>query len=319
MPTRQVQPRKKPATRSKRGKSKKKQPHRGPVMRFKLGQLILIWIFSLIFCFGTYVYNRNFHPEKDVFVKSAAEDLPADSKKSTESTPDTPAAESSVAELPPEDANGEDVQPIVPDKPKKANPVPECPPKPAEYLEKIAFLGETNVYNLGQNHLLQPFCVYASENLRLTNYTKEYVMLEGTTIRILSAINSASCPIYLMFGTESLSTQPADQTADQFSLLLGQVMAQAPETTVYVLSIPPVTKMAEQQGDNSLLNSVIDDYNSRLLSLCIEKDVYFVDVNTALKNNEGKLDPALAMEDGIHLNAEGGQILLNYLLNHVPV
>ena len=67
-----------------------------------------------------------------------------------------------------------------------------------------------------------------------------------------------------------------------------------------------------------LLNSVIDEYNSKLLNKCIDKNIYFVDINTALKNNEGKLDGHLATEDGMHLSLEGGMVLLNYVLSHVP-
>ena len=73
MPSANYKKSRKPATKSKRSKQKRKKVHRGPVMRFRLSQLILIWIMSLIFCFGAYIYNRNFHPEKDVFVKSADE------------------------------------------------------------------------------------------------------------------------------------------------------------------------------------------------------------------------------------------------------
>ena len=83
-------------------------------------------------------------------------------------------------------------------------------------------------------------------------------------------------------------------------------------------SIPPVTADAERAEENPILNSVIDDYNSRLLEICKEKNIYFVDVNTALKNNEGKLDGHLATEDGKHLSLEGGMALLNYVLSHVP-
>ena len=121
-----------------------------------------------------------------------------------------------------------------------------------------------------------------------------------------------------MFGTETLAKNPPDQSADQFGNLLTSVIATAPESTVYVLSIPPVTEDAEK-ADPPLLNSDIDSYNSKLLDLCNQFNVYYVDTNTALKNNEGKLDRLYALEDGIHLTPEAGQILLNYVLTHVPV
>ena len=137
-------------------------------------------------------------------------------------------------------------------------------------------------------------------------------------IRILSALNQANCPIYMMFGTESLGTQSPEQTITHFTTLLDSLIATAPESQVIVMSIPPVTAEAEKAADHPLLNSVIDDYNSRLLALCDKKNVYFVDINTALKNNEGKLDGHLATEDGMHLSLEGGMVLLNYVLSHVP-
>ncbi len=318
MPSATNRNRRKPMTQARRKKAKQKKQRRGPVMRFRFSQLVLIWILSLIFCFGAYLYNRNFHPEKDVFLaepeeSSVAEDSQVESLPPEEEPEELPENTEAVGE---ENAEPTETEPI--QYTTKINPVPESVPQPAEYLNKCAFLGEINIYQLGQNGLLQPFSVYASEKLLLTNYIREYVMLEGTTIRIMSAINSASCPIYLMFGTESLGTQPADQTADQFDQLLNSAIATAPEAQIIVLSIPPVTAFAEVNGETPIKNSVIDDYNSRLLEISNKRDVYYVDVNTALKNNEGKLNPEFAEEDGIHLNTAGGQALLNYVLNHIP-
>lgn len=324
MPSAKTTKRRKPATKAKRSKTKQKKQRRGPVMRFRLSQLILIWVLSLICCFGAYLYNRNFHPEKDVFL-TAAEDSTPEVSNVIEDEYSLPPEDLAIEESSSNEEAGENPDEANPEDESsyhttdKINPVPESAPQPADYLQRCAFLGENNVYKLGEYGLLQPFSVYASETLRLTNYTREYVMLEGTTIRILSAVNSASCPIYLMFGTESLPTQPADQTADQFDQLLTSVKATAPEATIYVLSIPPVTAFAETNGETPLANATIDDYNSRLLELCNLRDVYFVDVNTALKNNNGKLDAELAEEDGIHLTAEAGQKLLDYVLTHVPV
>ena len=316
MPSANNRNRKKPATQARRKKSKQKKQRRGPVMRFHFSQLVLLWILSLILCFGAYLYNRNIHPEKDVFLADAEESSEVDDLQ-LESLPPEDTELEPVETEPVESAESAVETEPVPTT-TKINPVPESVPQTADYLNKCAFLGEINIYQLGQNGLLQPFSVYASENLTLSNYVREYVMLEGTTIRIMSAINSAGCPIYLMFGTESLGTQPADQTADQFDQLLNSAIATAPESQIIVLSIPPVTAFAEGNGETPILNSVIDDYNSRLLEISNKRDVYYVDVNTALKNNDGKLNPEYAEEDGIHLNTAGGQVLLNYVLNHIP-
>lgn len=313
--------RKKPLTRSKRRKARQKKQPRGPVMRFRFSRLILIWIFSLICCFGAYLISRNLNPDKDVFVKSAS----GEAETKPDDTAETP-ADSQPEEQPQEETPESDGEEPVDgetseessDGPEMVNPVPESESKSQDYLAKCAFVGETNIYNLGEDNLLNPYSVYASETLTLENYTREYVLLNGTTIRILSALNQANCPIYLMFGTESLPTQSPDLTIEHFTTLLGSLRATAPESQIIVMSIPPVTAEVEKAVENPLLNSTIDEYNSQLLKLCNEKKVYFVDVNTALKNNEGKLDGHLATEDGRHLSLEGGMVLLNYVLSHVP-
>ena len=318
---------KKNARRAARRK-KQQQKHRGPVMRFKFSRLVLLWILSLILCFGAYLYKVNFHPEdldRGIKTDSSASEssnyAPAippvpEGSAAPEDEPSDPSASSGE---PTDIPNGEadESSAAVPSGPQKVNPVPESAAQTADYLTRCAFIGETNIYNLGRSGLLQPYSVYASETLTLQNYVREYVMLDGTTIRITSAIKAANCPIYLMFGTESLAEHPADQTADQFHTLLNDIRAAAPEATVYVLSIPPVTAAAEKT-EKPILNSVIDDYNSRLLDICNQENVYFVDTNTALKSNDSRLDPHYAMEDGIHLTTEAGQILLNYVLTHVP-
>ena len=327
----------KPLTRSKRRRVKHKKQRRGPVMRFHFSRLILLWILSLILCFGAYLYNRNFHPEKEVFLKPAADETESGEEVSV---PDAPVEESvpveenvesgaesasDAQEAPGGEGSGETAEnpggessEAAPTGPTKVNPVQESAAQPQDYLAKCAFVGETNVFNLGEDNLLQPLSVYASEKLTLENYRREYVMLSGTTIRILSALHEANCPIYLMFGTETLMKNPPDYTVEQFRLMMNDVIATAPEAKIYVLSIPPVTAEAERAQEDPIKNADIDQYNSLLLDLCNKENIYFIDTNTALKNNEGKLDGHLATEDGKHLSTEGGMLLLSYVLTHVP-
>ena len=328
---------KKPLPRSKRSRKNQSKRHRGPLMRFKFGKLILLWILSLIICFATYLYNRNFHPEKEVFVReaksassgtdsSAAEDstTPAETTAPPVYEPETTDITGAVTGLTDVTGFGGETTDITVTEttpvfvPTVVNPVPESAPQDPSYLQTCAFVGGTDIYNFGKAGLLKTFNVYASDRLNLTNYTKEYIDLAGTSIRILSALNSASCPIYLMFGTENLYDQPADQTADQFSVMLNSLIATAPEAKIYIMAIPPVTAAAEQ-GDKPLTNSKIDEYNSLLLQLANEKSIHFIDINTALKNNDSRLNYEYAMEDGVHLTSEAGQVVLNYVLNHIPL
>ena len=321
MPVGNQTPVRKPAQNNSR---KKRKRRRGPLIRFRFGILISIWIFSLLICFAHYMYDRNFNPDKDVFVKKTPKaetsvQTPETSKPAEEpvNSAAAPTAESKAEEqsTPAEESSGVTI-------PGKINPVPESEPQTAEYLQLCAFLGEKTIHSFGEAGLLGTMNVYASDTLTLSNYDTEYVMLNGTTIRILSAINGAKCPIYLMFGTEQLAAgKKSDQVSDYFSALLYAVKSRAPSAEIFVLSIPPVTAAAEKPADKktpAVLNSEIDNYNSKLLELANEANVYYVDTNTALRNDSGRLDPQYAEEDGIHLTADAGRIVLDYILKHVP-
>ena len=298
---------------SVRAKSTKKRNR--PILRFRFGFIVIIWIFCFLGCFLAYMISRNLHPElaKNNKTESSAEessmiaDEPAD-------TPVLPSATESQADNQPQEATEESSLVTVA---TKINPVPESEPQSADYLAKSAFFGDVNIYHLLTNGLLEADNVYAGETLNLENYQTEYFDYKGTKLRMLSIMRQASCPVYLMFGTDTLATVSPEESASLFSDMVGKVKAAAPEATIYVLAVPPVTAAAEKLK-KPILNSNIDTFNSKILEVANDANVYFVDTNTALKNNNSRLDDSLADEDGIHLNAEGGRQLLNYVLSHVP-
>ena len=313
-----------PVRRTQSGNARRrgKRRRRGPAVRFRFGFLCFIWLASLIVCFGLYMYHRNVNPEKDVFISRPAE--PESSSSAAPLEPLSSAAENSKPASP-DSAAQQDSKPAeensVAAVPTKINPVPDgLPVQDAAYLELCAFTGDATVNRLFEAGLIQKKNCYSSETLNLDNYRNEYIRLQdNTTIRVLSALSRAQCPIYLMFGTENLvNGRKPDQMTAHFSELLNSIIAGAPAAQVYVLSIPPVTAAAEKAKKGAVLNSDIDLFNSNLLELANQANVYFVDTNSALKNSKGKLDPALAEQDGIHLKKEAGEIILDYILKHVP-
>ncbi|MBQ5335735.1 MAG: hypothetical protein J6Z45_07315 [Oscillospiraceae bacterium] len=299
---------------------RKRRRRHGPAVRFRFGFFCFIWIAALIGCFLYYMLIRNIDPDRDVFVKKAPSDsTPVSSAERPVSTGTTVSgsAAGSAQQTTVTTASGESSKVVLE---AKINPVPESPAKGADYLETCAFVGDMQIHRLGESGLLQKKNVYASDKLNLSNYKSEYILLQdGTTIRILSALSRAQCPIYLMFGTENFAAgERVDEITANFTALLNSVIAGAPSAPVYVMSIPPVTSAAEKLKKNAVKNVDIDLYNSNLLELANRANVYFIDTNTALKNGEGRLEPALAEQDGIHLTKAAGEKLLQYVLTHVP-
>ncbi len=271
---------------------KKRRRRRRPAVVFRMSMLVFIWMICFISCFAAYMIGKNLFPE----------DSPKTDSEVTVSSQEMADSSSS--------ADSEAVR-------VKTNPVPKGTVMTSSYLTKCAFLGDSVVYSMGKNGDLDAKNVYSADTLTLDTYKDTYVTVGGSQVHFLSAVNGAECPIYLMFGTDSLAENTPEEAADRFSTLLNAVKNAAPAADIFVLSVPPVTDAAES-AEPALRNSSIDAYNSMLLAMANSADVYFVDSNTALKNSENKLDAANAMEDGIRLSESGAKKLLDYVLCHVP-
>lgn len=282
---------------------KNRRRRRKPAVQFRLSMVVFIWLICLISCFAAYMIGQNLFPDDSTKPESSQQQ--SDSLQQDDDT----------AEIPHTDSLTESS--AAPSVSVKNNPVPAGTVMSADYLKKCAFLGDSNVFDMGQNALLDALNVYSSEALTLENYGNSYISVNGSQLRLIGAVSGASCPIYLMFGTDSLADASPEDTADRFSVLLNAVKNAAPAADIFVLAAPPVTATAEF-AETPVTNADIDAYNSMLLSIANSANVYFVDTNTALKNNESKLDATFAAEDGIHLNKEGGRKLLDYVLCHVP-
>lgn len=273
---------------------KKRRRRRKPVVQFRMTMLLFIWLICFISCFAAYMIGQNLFPDENAKTESSTQQTTSLHSDDTDSAADSAAAGA-----------------------VKTNPVPKGSTMTRDYLQQCAFLGDSIVYGLGASDLLDVMNVYSSETLTLESYQDAYVSVNGSQMRFLSSISGASCPIYLMFGTDSLAASTPEAAADRFSVLLNAIIDAAPAADIFVLSVPPVTDAAET-AENAVCNADIDSYNSMLLSLANSANVYFVDTNTALKNNESKLDTANAAEDGIHLTDDAARKLLDYVLCHVP-
>jgi len=270
----------------------KHRRRRRPAVVFRMSMLVFIWMICFISCFAAYMIGKNLFPEE---APKADSEVTASSRVTEESSS---SADSEAVRV-------------------KTNPVPKGTVMTSSYLTECAFLGDSVIYQMGKNGDLDKKNVYSADTLTLDTYKDTYVPVGSSQVHFLSAINGAESPIYLMFGTDSLTEKTPEEAADAFSSLLNAIKNAAPDADIFVLSVPPVTEAAET-AEPALLNSSIDAYNSMLLSLANSANVYFVDSNTALKNNENKLDTANALEDGIHLNEGGAKKLLDYVLCHVP-
>ena len=103
--------------------------------------------------------------------------------------------------------------------------------------------------------------------------------------------------------------------------LIRKVRKKAPDVAVYVQSATPRIRGKDQK---TLNNANLVKYNEALCAALEDsglKDVYFVDVASALRGEDGTLpmeycsDPE---DQGIHFTDAACEIWINYLYTHTP-
>lgn len=120
--------------------------------------------------------------------------------------------------------------------------------------------------------------------------------------------------VYIMLGiNENIVIGYKDAFIRSYSNLIDTVKKSNPDALIYIQSILPVSATTDEKG--RITNAAIDAYNGGLYNLAIEKQVYYLDVNSAVADENGQL-PEEAATDGVHFKKEYYQKWLDYLKVH---
>lgn len=124
-----------------------------------------------------------------------------------------------------------------------------------------------------------------------------------------SGISVTDKNLYLMLGYTELGEQPSDSLLTQYESVIKTFKENFPNTKIYIMALPPVTDTS-----TTVLNSSIDDFNSKLLTLADRYGFYYIDTNTILKNNTGYLSSNYFDSDG--LTEAAYNKIVDHVLSH---
>ncbi len=120
--------------------------------------------------------------------------------------------------------------------------------------------------------------------------------------------------IYIMLGVNEL-IEPSNKDAfiEKYKALIDTIKQTHPDAYIYIQSILPVSQKEDAKG--RLRNEYIYDFDTALEELAANKGAYYLDVASALADENGFL-PEHSSVDGIHLNQEYYLKWLDYLKTH---
>lgn len=281
--------------------------------KFKFWLIPLIIILTLGICFGVYMLSEN----KDVLFPAAQTIGTApvvQTEVVTETTAMTTAATPETTET----------------LPVAKNPVPEGEPKDMSYFDNCVFIGDSLTAGFSSYGVIPEKNVYASIGMNIDKINTEpisvmlpsvddpsvYSIQEMTVLEALKI--SKPKTVYIMLGSNGIAWLSNEYMIEKYSILVNDIKEELPGVEIYIFSIPPVTagREAPDSPNGQILNESIDAYNSELLRFANENELNFVDINTMLKGNDGKLPDDYASRDGMHFNKSTYQLVVEYILKH---
>lgn len=192
-----------------------------------------------------------------------------------------------------------------------------------EYIDKLTFLGDSTTYGLKYYEVLSggknttQVWTPASGTLTLFNYATATIVFpeDGQEISIVDAV-TRKLPEYLVItlGVNGVSMMDEDWFKTDYTALVQSIQTASPDTKIICNSIYPVENDYEQI--ESINNTNIPQANEWIKAVAEATGCKYADSASVLKAEDGSLREDYGNGDGIHLNADGFNAVLNYLRTH---
>ena len=146
--------------------------------------------------------------------------------------------------------------------------------------------------------------------------------LKGKKMLLEDAVKASKAKrVYIMLGMNDIAVYGIQGSVDNMMSLIRKVRKKSPNVEIYVQSATPRLKGKDQKKLN---NANLEKYDQQLCQAVKDygkPGVYFVDVASALRADDGTLPKAYCSDpegQGIHFTDEACEIWIDYLYTHTP-
>jgi lysophospholipase L1-like esterase len=192
-----------------------------------------------------------------------------------------------------------------------------------EYIDQIIFLGDSTTYGLKYYAVLsggkETTQVWTPTSGTLTLSQQGFATIvypiTGEEIPIRDAVERALPEMMVItLGVNGVSFMDEDYFKTEYISLVNDILDLSPETKVILQSIFPIASNYEYQRD--INNTKITDANAWILEIAEATGVKYLDTYSVLIGDDGFLPQAYHNGDGLHLNTDSFNLVLNYIRTH---
>lgn len=185
-----------------------------------------------------------------------------------------------------------------------------------EYFNKITMVGDSNTMYMYLDGYLNGIRAWAIPCLHAESMHSTEINLYGLGIKmkLLDATKKYNPEIMILnFGTFSTSWINEETFIKNASSMIEQIKENSPNTKIILISIYPVIK---GESVNGFKQDIINKYNFYILELANKYQLKYLDVQEALKSDDGYGKVEYFRDDKFHLTALGHSKVREYIKTH---
>ncbi len=195
------------------------------------------------------------------------------------------------------------------------NPVPVSEKMGEEYYDDAVFIGGKTLAGLTDYGYTKPANMIVSDSIKLSNINTVIISDNDVQCKIADAVIEKNAKkVYIMIGLYELNNVDEATLFDGLEEFIDSVKELDSDVKIYLMSILPLPAETEATVAS---NADIDAYNSLLLKFADRMKVSYLDINTSLKGNDGKLSASAAEINGVRLTKEMYGFVSDYILSHI--
>lgn len=192
------------------------------------------------------------------------------------------------------------------------------------YQDKIIFVGDSTTHHLRNREVLSggknTTQVWTPTSGTLTlAYALTVKILDPGTNTEMTIIDAADLNrpkiMVITLGINGISFMKEDSFKTVYTALIHGILERSPDTKIILQSIFP-RALEGNENYASISQKMIDTGNIWVQEIARECNVYYLDTQSVLKDENGYLRSEYGVGDGIHISREGYQVILQFIRTH---
>ena len=183
------------------------------------------------------------------------------------------------------------------------------------YMNNCIFLGDSRTVAMVSYGFVSDENVLAKVGIsHQAVMSTTFVQNSGKQYTIAQYLKTHKAPvIYIGYGVNGMNGNE-EQYEKSYKEVVEKIMDLAPDSEIVLMAIWPVNDYGSYK--NTVRNEWVNKYNDFLKTLAEYEGIFYLDVDTILRDSDGQIKGEYDAGDGLHYRACAYTVILEYIIHH---